>query len=82
MYYTYIIKSEKDGTYYTGQCKSLSERLFKHNKGYSSSTKAKKPWELVYFEEFETRNQAARRELEIKRNKSRKYIEELISKFK
>ncbi len=38
------------------------------------------PWRLVYFEMFETRTEAIKRENEIKSKKSRKYIEVLISK--
>jgi putative endonuclease len=37
-----------------------------------------KDWELKYFETFLTRSEACQRELEIKKMKSRKYIENLI----
>jgi putative endonuclease len=37
------------------------------------------PWSLVYHEEFATRSKAMKRELEIKRRRSKKYIEKLIS---
>ena len=77
----YIIKSKKDGSFYIGQCQNLLERLLRHNNGHTSSTKAKKPWELVYYEEVQTRSEAVRREREIKKQKSHKYIESLISKF-
>ena len=79
MYYVYILKSEKDGSFYTGQCQNLQERLSKHNNGYNRSTKSKRPWMLVYHECLDTRSKAVKRELEIKRKKSRIYIEELIS---
>lgn len=81
MFYTYIIKSIKFDCFYTCHSQDLNERLLKHNRGYSKSTKAKAPWKLVYFEEFETRSKAAKREIEIKNKKSRKYIEELIGDF-
>jgi putative endonuclease len=45
-----------------------------------TSTKPYVPWELVYFELYTTRAEAAARELQIKRMKSRKYIEQLILK--
>ena len=81
MYYTYIIQSDINGSFYTGQCNNLSERLQRHNNGHTKSTKAKSPWKLVYYESFNTRSEAVRRELEIKKKKSRLYIEELISSF-
>ncbi|MBI5026601.1 MAG: GIY-YIG nuclease family protein [Nitrospirae bacterium] len=81
MYYMYIIRSKKDSSFYIGQCQNLSQRLLKHNNGYTNSTKAKKPWDLVYHEEYQTRSEAVRREREIKKQKSHKYIEELIFKF-
>jgi putative endonuclease len=74
MYYIYIIQSNIDGSFYTGQCKNLSERLKHHNNGYTKSTKAKTPWQLVYYEPFDTRTEASRREIEIKKKKSRLYL--------
>ena len=38
------------------------------------------PWVIVYFEEFKTITEARKREYAIKKMKSRKYIESLISK--
>jgi len=62
MFYTYIIKSINFDSFYTGHSQDLNGRLLKHNRGYSKSTKAKAPWKLVYFEEFETRSKSAKRE--------------------
>jgi putative endonuclease len=42
------------------------------------STKFFVPWSLVYYEEYTTRADAAGREMEIKKTKSRKYIKWLI----
>jgi putative endonuclease len=52
--------------------------MFRHNNSGSRSTKGASDWVLVYVEDFETRTDAVQRELEIKRKKSRKYIERLI----
>ena len=43
------------------------------------STKYFAPWNLMYYENFPTRAKASRREIEIKKKKSRKYVEWLIS---
>ena len=79
MYNTYIIQSEKNNSYYVGQTDNLEKRLAEHNRGKNKYTKNKIPWRLVYKESFETRGEAMKRENEIKKKKSRSYIEWLIN---
>ena len=52
--------------------------MSKHFDGLSKYTASKRPLRLLYFETFNTRSEALKREREIKNKKSRKYIEELI----
>ena len=77
-YYTYILKSKIICKYYIGSCHDLDLRLERHNSGNSRSTKAYIPWEIIYYEEFDNKSDAIKREYYIKRMKSKKYIEELI----
>jgi putative endonuclease len=77
-FYIYIIFSNKTNKYYTGYCENIASRLKKHNSKSTISTKSGIPWILVYSEVFETKTEAIIRENQIKRMKSRKYIEELI----
>ncbi len=79
-FYTYIIQSKQNGRYYIGFSVDLEKRVEKHNAGGTASTRPYRPWELVYFEEFETKTEALKREKEIKKKKSRNYIEKIISK--
>ena len=66
MNYTYILKC-KDGSLYTGWANDLEQRVAAHNTGKGAKyTKARRPVELVYFEEFETKEQAMKREYAIK----------------
>ena len=66
MNYTYILKC-KDGSLYTGWTNDLEQRVAAHNTGKGEKyTKARRPVELVYFEEFETKEQAMKREYAIK----------------
>lgn len=74
----YILQSLKDGSYYIGSTTSLNARIIKHNKGYSKYTKHKRPWKLVYKEEYETLSEAKKREYYLKSLKSRIVIEKLI----
>jgi len=61
-YFAYILKSDYDGTYYYGSTKNLKERVKVHNSGKSRYTKGRRPWKLHYFEEFESRSEAAKQE--------------------
>ena len=77
-YYVYIIQSELDGSYYIGSTQNLEDRLERHNQGRSKYTKTKRPWKLVYSEEFPAKGSAMKKENYIKKRKSKNYIEELI----
>ena len=66
MNYTYILKC-KDGSLYTGWTNDLEQRVAAHNTGKGAKyTKARRPVELVYSEEFETKEQEMKREYAIK----------------
>jgi len=78
-YYVYVIQSKKDNSFYIGQTNDLDARLSKHNDGFSRYSSTKAPWGLVYFELFDNRSLAIKREKQIKAKKSRKYIEYLIA---
>ncbi|HCW09350.1 MAG TPA: excinuclease ABC subunit C [Cytophagales bacterium] len=80
MFYVYILYSEQADRYYVGQTDNLDTRLQSHLSGISGYTSMTDDWKLVYAEEFTTRKEAIQRENEIKRKKSRKYIEWLIQK--
>jgi len=79
MYFVYILQSEKDGSFYTGQTADVEDRLRRHNEGRSKYTSSKRPWKLVYLEEFKTRAEAVQREQKIKAKKRKSYIEYLIA---
>ena len=78
-YYLYILRSQKTDRYYIGSSENPDVRLQQHNWKRTPSTKSGVPWVIVYTEEFSTRSEAVTREYEIKKKKSRKYIDYLIS---
>lgn len=78
-YFIYILYSQKLDRYYTGSTSDIDKRLIRHNAGATKSTKAGRPWEAVYSEEFNTKEEALNREKYIKKQKSRKYIEQLVN---
>ena len=76
--HVYILFSLKLNKYYVGSTPDLQRRLAEHNRGKEKFTKTGVPWLLVYSETFEQLTATRKRELEIKKKKSRKYIESLI----
>ena len=83
MYKVYILKCSDD-TLYTWITTDLEKRISQHNWeifGWAKYTLARKPVELVYFEESENRSTASKREYEIKKSTRKKKLE-LIKKFR
>jgi len=76
--YTYVTFSEKLNKYYIGSTTDIERRLLEHNRGKEKFTRTGCPWILVYTEVFIELLDARRRELYIKKQKSRKYIETLV----
>ena len=57
----------KDETLYTGWTNDIEKRLEAHNAGKGAKyTRSRRPVELVYLEQFETKEEAMRREYAIK----------------
>ncbi|MBI4039615.1 GIY-YIG nuclease family protein [Candidatus Daviesbacteria bacterium] len=71
MHYIYILKSLKDGKYYTGFSSDLRNRLKDHNSGNVQSTKNRRPLELIYYEAYKEKSQAIKREKFLKTTKGK-----------
>ena len=83
MYYVYVIKNENHKTY-IGQTEDLDKRLKRHNglllSKLRSYTKVNKGiWELVYNEEFITRNEAIKREKFLKSHIGRDWLKAILA---
>ena len=67
MNYVYMLRC-RDGSLYTGWTNDLEKRMKAHNSGVASKyTRTRLPAELVYFEEWESKEAAMSREWHIKR---------------
>lgn len=67
MNYTYIVRC-RDGSLYTGWSNDLEKRIREHNEGRGAKyTKSRRPVALVYYEEYQTKEEAMRREYAIKK---------------
>ncbi|MBI1838817.1 MAG: GIY-YIG nuclease family protein [Candidatus Colwellbacteria bacterium] len=81
MYYVYILKSLKDGSYYIGHTGNLEKRLSKHNSKGSIFTKGKTPYKIVLYESLNTRGEAMRREMEVKSYKGGQAFKRLVGRL-
>lgn len=57
-----------------GHCQDIENRLKEHNTGKTKSTKGYIPWQLVYFETFNSREEAIEREKFFKSGKGREFL--------
>jgi len=78
-YYTYVIRSLLDGGLYKGQTANLRRRLREHNQKKSSYTSKKVPWELIYWEEFQSNDEAIQRERYFKTAAGRRYLKNKLT---
>ncbi len=79
MWFVYIIQSEKSGRYYVGYSGDVQKRLDAHNRGEVAATRHLRPWVIAYTEAHNDATSARKREWHLKRQKSRKVLEALIS---
>ena len=78
MNYTYLLECS-DGTFYCGWTNDLEKRVKAHNSGRGAKyTKPRRPVRLVWYETFETKEEAMSREVKVKRL-SRKQKDELVA---
>ena len=77
-HFVYILYSESLDRYYIGSTADVQQRLSRHNAGATSSTKSGRPWVVVYTETLPTRTMALIRENNLKKMKSRVYLESMI----
>src|SRR3989344_9430761 len=57
-HYVYILQNER-GRHYIGLTDNIDDRLSRHNRGEIPSTNKYKPWKIIHFATFLTREKAA-----------------------
>ena len=78
-FHVYILFSLLKNAYYVGfSGDDLQERVRKHNSNHKGFTGGSGDWKLMYYEAFDIKTDAIKREKQIKKWKSRKMIEKLI----
>jgi putative endonuclease len=81
MYYTYVLRSEKDYKFYVGYTKDLKLRFEMHCKGQVESTKNRRPFDLIYYEACLSRDDATRREKYLKSYHGRMYLKNRLKSY-
>lgn len=66
MYYVYLLRSSINKDIYVGFTGDLKIRYQQHNSGQVTSTKAYRPWILIYYEAYSNKDDAANREKQLK----------------
>lgn len=74
MYYIYVIQSQKDSNLYIGCTHNIEERLKYHNDGKVRSTKNRRPFILLYHEQYNDKYLAYNKERYYKTAKGKKEI--------
>jgi putative endonuclease len=75
--FAYVLRSLKDGNRYTGITLCVAGRVVQHNRGAVKSTRGRRPFELMYKEEFATRVEARSREKYFKTAADRRFLDDL-----
>jgi putative endonuclease len=70
--YNLIRQSAK--RHFTGSCDDLSKRFERHNSALVPSTKYGVPWTLIWYQACESRSEARRPEIRIKKRGAKRFL--------
>ena len=74
MKYTVYVLKDRDGKVYKGMTSNLTRRLYEHRNGYTVTTSRMYDIRVVYTEEYDTFEEARRREKYFKTSTGRKFL--------
>ena len=80
-YYIYVLLSKKDKNLYTGYARDLKSRFEQHSKGYVSSTKERRPLELIYSEACLDKKDAMHREKYLKTYLGKQFLRNRLKSY-
>ena len=78
-YYTYVLRSHFDKKLYVGWTSDLRSRLKNHSLGLVESTKLRIPFELIYYEACLSKEDAIKREKQLKTGFGRSYLKRRLT---
>ena len=77
MFAVYILYSPIIKRFYVGSTNNLVDRLKRHNEGQSKYTKKGVPWNLVTSFNFNSRSEAYKLEMKIKKRGIERYLKDI-----
>ncbi|MBI5449084.1 GIY-YIG nuclease family protein [Candidatus Gottesmanbacteria bacterium] len=80
-FYVYVLKSVKENHLYFGYTNDLVRRVKEHNLGLNQSTKAYKPWKLIYYEACLNEQDAKRREYYLKTSQGGRLLKRRLKEY-
>lgn len=80
-YYVYVLYNKLKDFIYIGYSENLVQRVKEHNSGFSKSTKAYKPLELIHYEAYRSMKDAKRREEYLKTNRGRTTLMTMLKEY-
>ncbi len=81
MFYTYVLKSKKDGKLYYGYTQDLTQRFEQHTKGQVESTKDRLPLVLIYYEACSIKADALKRESYFKTYRGGQFLSNRLKSY-
>ena len=81
MFYTYVVRSKKDGKLYTGATNDLRKRFSLHQHNQVPSTKGRGPFELMYYKACLDSHDAFAREKYLKSGRGKLYLKKRLKRF-
>ena len=74
-FYVYVIGSKKKNKVtYVGWTNNLKKRIYRHNLGLGAKFTRGRKWKMLYFESFDTKIKAMKREFVLKKDKKFRYF--------
>jgi putative endonuclease len=80
-YYVYVLRSLNHDFTYIGFSKDLRKRLQHHDAGFVQSTKAYRPYNLIFYEAYCVMSDAKRREMYLKTNKGKQALMTMLKDY-
>ena len=74
MHYVYVLQSQKDARFYTGYREDLRQRLQQPSAGRVSTTRNRRPLELLYYEACLNQADALHRERYLKTTWGKRFL--------
>jgi putative endonuclease len=74
--YVYVLHSSSLNKYYVGSTENIANRLVQHNSGKGNFTSKGIPWKLVTFFDCNSRSEAVKLEMEIKKRGIKRYLQD------